>query len=41
MGASLADVTRDWLGVLALVLVYFVLAVSSTGIRRWRAAHAV
>jgi ABC-2 type transport system permease protein len=41
MGASLADVARDWLGVLALVLVYFVLAVSSTGIRRWRAAHAV
>jgi ABC-2 type transport system permease protein len=41
MGASLADVARDWLGVLALVLVYFGLAVSSTGIRRWRAAHAV
>jgi ABC-2 type transport system permease protein len=41
MGASLSDVARDWLGVLALVLVYFVLAVSSTGIRRWRAAHAV
>ena len=41
MGASLADVARDWLGVLALVLVYFVLAVSSTGIRRRRAAHAV
>ncbi len=40
MGASLADVARDWFGVLALVLVYFVLAVSSTGIRRWRVAHA-
>jgi ABC-2 type transport system permease protein len=41
MGARLADVAQDWLGVLALALVYFVLAVSSTGIRRRRAAHAV
>ena len=41
MGARLADVAQDWLAVLALVLLYFVLAVSSTGIRRRRAAHAV
>ena len=41
MGASLADVAHDWLGVLALMLAYFVLAVSSTGIRRRRAAYAV
>jgi ABC-2 type transport system permease protein len=41
MGATLADVVHDWFAVLALVLVYFALAVSSTGIRRWRVAHAV
>jgi ABC-2 type transport system permease protein len=41
MGASLADVARDWFGVVVLMLVYFLLAVSSTGVRRWRAAHAV
>jgi ABC-2 type transport system permease protein len=40
MGARLAEVAHDWIGVLALMLAYFVLAVSSTGIRRWRVAHA-
>src|SRR5262245_7330224 len=40
MGASLSEVSRDWLAVLALVLLYFLLAVSSAGVRRWRSAHA-
>ncbi|HTO83709.1 MAG TPA: ABC transporter permease [Methylomirabilota bacterium] len=40
MGAGLAEVAHDWIGVLVLMLAYFVLAVSSTGIRRWRLAHA-
>jgi ABC-2 type transport system permease protein len=40
MGASLSEVSRDWLAVLALALLYFLLAVSSAGVRRWRAARA-
>jgi len=40
MGARLSEVAHDWIGILALMLAYFVLAVSSTGIRRWRVAHA-
>ena len=41
MGASLAEVAHDWIGVLVLMLAYFALAVASTGIRRRRAAYAV
>jgi ABC-2 type transport system permease protein len=40
MGASLLEVSRDWLAVVALVLLFFLLAVSSAGVRRWRAIHA-
>jgi ABC-2 type transport system permease protein len=40
MGASLADVSRDWVALLALLLGYFLVAVTSTHLRQ-RASHAV
>ncbi|WP_151118401.1 ABC transporter permease [Hypericibacter adhaerens] len=40
MGATLSEVSHDWLAVLALVLLYFLLAVLSTGLHRWRATRA-
>jgi ABC-2 type transport system permease protein len=40
MGASLSEVSGDWLAVVALVVLFFLLAVSSAGVRRWRAIHA-
>jgi ABC-2 type transport system permease protein len=41
MGASLAEVSRDWLALLGLLLTYFLLAVTGAYLRHWRVAHAV
>jgi len=40
MGASLAEVSRDWLGLLYLLVVYFLLAVAGTYLRRRRVVDA-
>jgi ABC-2 type transport system permease protein len=40
MGASLAEVSRDWLALLGLLLTYFLFAVIGTYLLRWRVAHA-
>jgi ABC-2 type transport system permease protein len=40
MGASLVEVSRDWLALLVLLLAYFLLAVMGAYFRRRRVAHA-
>jgi ABC-2 type transport system permease protein len=40
MGASLAEVSRDWIALLGLLLVYFLIAVSGTYLRRQKVPDA-
>jgi len=40
MGASLGEVSRDWLAQLALLLAYFFIAVASCHLLRRRTGHA-
>ena len=41
MGASLGEVSKDWISLLALGLAYYLLAVLGSSVRRRRLAHAV
>ena len=41
MGASLGEVSKDWISLLGLGLAYYLLAVLGTHLRRPRLAHAV
>ena len=40
MGASLGEVSKDWISLLALGLAYYLLAVLGSGLRRRRLAYA-
>ena len=40
MGASLGEVSKDWMSLLALGLAYYLLAVLGSGLRRRRLAYA-